>query len=151
MHPEDNVNLFCSVDRQPKMEHSVIACFKAENSALCLELCTRLVPFLMERCGPNAKAPFLPEHVAAQKEAFVATPTGIKSKADLAMESLARDFENLDDVPVEEDPSHRVLIADMGLHVPGAHRSRTVFKMIKSLVGQRGIWAEPRQQEQMHP
>ena len=45
------------------------------------------------------------------------------------MESLARDYKNLEDVPVEEDLSCRVLIADTRLHVPGAHRSRTVFKM----------------------
>ena len=121
MHPEDNATLFLSVDRQPKTEYSVIVCFRAEHSALCLELCTRLVPFLIERCGPNAEAPFLPDCVTAQKEAFVTTPTGIKSKADLAMESLQKDFENLEDVPVEEDPSYRVLIADTRVHVPGAH------------------------------
>ena len=129
MHPEDNVNLFLSVDRQPKTEYSVIACFKAEHSALCLELCTRVVPFMIERCGPNAEAPFLREFVAEQKEAFVTTPTGIKSRADLAVETHEKDYENLGDVPVEEDPSHRVLIADVQLHVPRAHRSRTLFKM----------------------
>ena len=74
-------------------------------------------------------APFLPAFVAEQKEAFVTTPTGIKSKADLAMETHEKDCENLGDIPVEEDPSYRVLIADIGVHVPGAHSSRTVFKM----------------------
>ena len=121
MHPEDNVPLFLSVDAQPKTENSVIACFKAENSALCLELCTRIVPFLIKRYGPNAEAPFFPEFVAAQKEAFVTTPTGIKSRSDLAMERPSKDFENLEDVPIEEDPSYRVLIADIRLHVPAAH------------------------------
>ena len=87
MHPEANVHLFLSVDRLPKTEYSVIVCFKAENSALGLELCTRIVPFLIEHGGPNAEAPFLPEFVAEQKEAFVTTPTGIKSRADLAMET----------------------------------------------------------------
>ena len=87
--------------------------FQAEHSALGLELCTRTVPFLIERCGPNAEAPFLPDFVAEQKEAFVITTTGIKSRADLAMETHEKDYENLGDVPVKEDPSYRVLIADV--------------------------------------